>query len=554
MEQLTGLTIAEVLSLVPQLKLLAGADGARRVVRSVGVMETQDLFPLIKQGDLILTGLYAVKDDPEAQLSVIPELHRRGAAGLAVKLRYLAAMPPKMLEQAKQLAFPLFELEANAAYSDVLQPIFGQIVNRQAALLSRQQQAHRMVMKAVLEGRGLQNLVRKLSELLENPVVILGESGDVLAAQTAGAHADLDLETLARREASGGEYLVSGGEALHRRDVLQAGGHKLSRLSAPVLSGEHAIGQVVVWEVGRPVQPMDLSIIDAVSPVVALEIANQRALVEVERRYKGEFLEALFAREIESELALIQRGRTFGWDLGRAHFAVALQAAPVSGQGDAASEEVQRAREHYLEVVAKAVGHGMVGQVDRHIVALIAPRAKAQHPKEEALLQAQGLLALAEPFGKSLRVTAGVGRVHTGVHGLRKSFEEAARAVSVGAKVWGPGAAYHYDDLGLYQILSMLEPNADVQQFLSAIDKLVAYEKESRTELIQTLETYFACKGNVRKVSERLYAHYNTVLYRLERIQQITGIPLEDATGRLHLQVALQAARLFGRLPSAAGH
>lgn len=167
--------------------------------------------------------------------------------------------------------------------------------------------------------------------------------------------------------------------------------------------------------------------------------------------------------------------------------------------------------------------------------------------------QVQALLALAEPFRKRMRVTVGVGRVYSGLAGLRTSFEEAKRTASVGERVWGEGGAYHYDSLGVYQLLAMLAPGPEVERFLAAIDKLLAYEQESRIELVRTLEAYFACKGNIRKVSEKLFAHYNTVLYRMERIQQITGVNLEDPTGRLHLQVALQAARLFGRLPPEPG-
>ncbi len=554
MDHHAAITVEEVLSLVADVRLLAGTEGVKRLVRSVGVMETPDVFPMIKPGELILSAMFAVKDDHEAQVALIPELHRRGAAGLALKKRYIGELPPAMVEQANRLAFPLLELKVETAFSDVMLPVFSQIVNRQASVLAHQQNAHKAVMKAVLEGRGLPKLATTLAELVCNPVVIRDSAGEILATAGGEGAPGLDLEAISRLEPASGEYMVSGGDTLHRSEQVVVAGRRISRTVTPIVSGDHTYGQILVWETGRPVRELDLLVIDSVSTVVALELANQRAVLEVERRYKGEFLEALFAREIESEVALVQRARTFGWDLNRPHFAVALRLAGVESRPARPPEEVQRAKDQYFEIISKAAGHGMVGQAGLHIVVLIQPNPRAQDAKEHALLQAQGLLGLAEPLKKTLRVTAGIGRAYSGVQGLRKSFEEASRAVSVGEKVWGGSAAYHYDDLGLYQILSMLEPNADMQQFLSAIDKLVEYERDSRTDLVQTLETYFACKGNVRKVSEKLFAHYNTVLYRLERIQQITGVQLEDATGRLHLQVALQAARLFGKLPSAAGH
>lgn len=513
-----GIALNEVLSMLPGTRVLAGAAGLNRLVRSVGVMETADLFPLIKHGDLILTGLYALKDDPKAQEALVPELHRRGAAGLAVKRRYVADLPPGMLAQADRVAFPLLELSPDVAYSDVMQPIFGQLQGCQAQALARRHQVQQVALQALLEGRGLPRLAATLADLVGNPVVIRDVTGQVLAAADGPGPGGLALDQLSRARAPAGEYRIPG------------------------------FGEVLVWETGRPLGETDLATIDAVGAMIALELVKERSLLEVERRYRSEFFGALLAPQIESEEILLQRARTFGWELGsRPYFAVALEVAEHESPVPRCPQEIQSARDQYLEALARAALPGMVGQAEGYTVVLLPPPGE----KQQGLSRAQSLLALAEPFRKVLRVTAGAGRPYTGVAGIRKSFGEARRAVSVGEKVWGSGGAYHYENLGVYQILSMIEPTDEVEQFFAAIDKLLDYENESRMELVQTLETYFACKGNVRKVSEKLYAHYNTVLYRLERIQQITGVQLEDPAGRLHLQVALQMARLYGRLPAA---
>lgn len=539
MDPQIGVKVGELLGDELKLTLLAGRSGLGRLVRSVGVMETPDLYPLIKPGDLILTALFAVKDDRDALLGLIPELHRRGAVGLAVKRRYVEHLPGAMLEQAERLGFPLLELTPDAAFSDVMLPVFRQIVNRQAAVLARQVQAHRAVMKAVLDGRGLAHLAETLAELLSNPVVIRGAEGETLAVSRAGADG-ISIVQIADAPAARTEYLLPGTTDLHRREAVQIGDRTASRTVSPILSGERSCGQILVVESNHRLSDLDLLIVDSVSTVVALELANQRAVREVERRYRGEFLEGLFAKEIESEDALRERAIAFGLEMRRHHQVLSMRMSYPDG-GETAS--LQRLRDQFYAILARQEPIALVGQVGLHTVALIDA---VQVPPDRVREFAAGLLAQS-PSG--LVVSAGIGRPGMGVQGLRKSYGEACRAVTVGERAWGGRAAYHYDDLGLYQILAQLTLTEDLARFLAAIDKLVVYERDSRTDLIQTLETYFECKGNVRKVSERLFAHYNTVLYRLERIQQITGISLEEAGGRLHLQVALQAARLFGKLP-----
>ena len=67
--------------------------------------------------------------------------------------------------------------------------------------------------------------------------------------------------------------------------------------------------------------------------------------------------------------------------------------------------------------------------------------------------------------------------------------------------------------------------------------------------LRETLLAWLAEGGNARKAAERLHAHKNTVLYRLQRAQRILGRPLDDDRGDLEL--ALTAMAQLG--PRAAG-
>jgi purine catabolism regulator len=76
------------------------------------------------------------------------------------------------------------------------------------------------------------------------------------------------------------------------------------------------------------------------------------------------------------------------------------------------------------------------------------------------------------------------------------------------------------------------------------VGPLMEHDRAHGTELVKTLESYFECNGNVKKMASRLYTHYNTVIYRLRRIEGITGLDLRDPEARLNLQMGLKIARL----------
>ena len=68
--------------------------------------------------------------------------------------------------------------------------------------------------------------------------------------------------------------------------------------------------------------------------------------------------------------------------------------------------------------------------------------------------------------------------------------------------------------------------------------------QRQRGSLVQTIDAYFNFHGNVSQTAESLFIHRNTLLYRLERIQELTGQDLDQADMRLALQLALKVWQL----------
>ena len=63
-------------------------------------------------------------------------------------------------------------------------------------------------------------------------------------------------------------------------------------------------------------------------------------------------------------------------------------------------------------------------------------------------------------------------------------------------------------------------------------------------DLIKTLEAFFTCHGNLSQTAEMLIVHRNTLLYRMNRINEIADIDLNRPETRLALHLALTIQRL----------
>ena len=79
----------------------------------------------------------------------------------------------------------------------------------------------------------------------------------------------------------------------------------------------------------------------------------------------------------------------------------------------------------------------------------------------------------------------------------------------------------------------------------SVLRALVSYDEDHGTDLVHTLRTYFRCNGNVIKAAERLFLHRNSLLYRLQRIEQLLEVDLKDSQDRLVLHLAVELSELL---------
>jgi purine catabolism regulator len=128
---------------------------------------------------------------------------------------------------------------------------------------------------------------------------------------------------------------------------------------------------------------------------------------------------------------------------------------------------------------------------------------------------------------------------------MRRSYREARDAVRLGLLVLGPRQVARAADLGVYRLLLRLRDSGELEEFCrSTLGPLIGEERTGGA-LLETLEVFFACNGNLSEAARRLNLHRNSLIYRLNRAHELLGQDLEDPEVRLALQLALKARRVL---------
>ncbi|WTN14452.1 helix-turn-helix domain-containing protein [Streptomyces canus] len=133
---------------------------------------------------------------------------------------------------------------------------------------------------------------------------------------------------------------------------------------------------------------------------------------------------------------------------------------------------------------------------------------------------------------------AGVADARVGLAELAPAWQEASAAARAALAEPGFGPVAEWSRIGPYRLLTALPPE-------TAHDPVVRpLLSPAHRELARTAEVYLDCAGQAGRTAAELGIHRQTLYYRLSRVEQLTGLDLDDGEDRLLLHMALKGARL----------
>jgi purine catabolism regulator len=263
-------------------------------------------------------------------------------------------------------------------------------------------------------------------------------------------------------------------------------------------------------------------------PLAGLELMNAEAVRDVEGKYIEQFTQDWLAGKLLTADDVMMRADVYGCkiipDIPLLAAVVAWDGAPKPiGQLRQMAGAIRSERFNRREFVLAAVLEG-----ELIIIFQANPKADSAFLTE--------LRAICGPSLQSLYI----GRSGAGPEHVSNSYVEAKRTRQAAEICRLTNELVHYEELGIYSMLYLIprgeEWEAVLQRF---IDPLLASDRKGG-RMIETLQAFFRCNGNMRLTSETLFTHYNTIVYRLEKAKQLLGVDLDDPEVRLQLQLALK--------------
>ncbi|MDI6825293.1 MAG: PucR family transcriptional regulator ligand-binding domain-containing protein [Bacillota bacterium] len=534
------LTVGEALGIgvMQRARLIAGAGGLGRVIRTITVMDTPDIKNWLRGGELLLSNIFVIKDNPEEQVRLVQDLAERGAAGLGIKLkRYVESIQPRMLELADSLDLPLIEMPVDCAWIDVMIPLYTEIINRQAARLSRAWEIHDTFTRAALEGRSIQGVLELLSSLTGSAAAMVDAEGNILGAQPPGSWDEAAIRwALPGAQGANGPVLPPDETpAAENRRVF------------PVKAGKRLHGYVLLQAPGQ-ISEADFTALEHAATVLALEMAKLQAISEVERRFENQLLWDLLNGNITTKEALESRARHAGMKLAPGYAVIVLD---IDGferyclEVLRDEEKAQEVRERFARTARSSAAFHMPSSLCMDLSDSVTVLVPVVSPDRGDLVRLAAAIRN-ETLGAlpGLTVSGGISRVCRELQQLPGAYREARQAIELGKELKGAGHITDFDELGSYRVLLSSGNRAEIERFYREI--LGPLEEQEQPELIETVAAFFRCNCNPVRCARELFVHPNTVRYRLRKFEALSGISLGNQEDLFNLQLALKLRRLMG--------
>ncbi|MFH0242252.1 PucR family transcriptional regulator [Streptomyces sp. HK10] len=143
------------------------------------------------------------------------------------------------------------------------------------------------------------------------------------------------------------------------------------------------------------------------------------------------------------------------------------------------------------------------------------------------------------------RAAAGTGEPCTGLGGVPGAWRQALAAARAARAESRFGPVARWDRIGPYRLLALLARPSGSSAAGAPDPSVRALLEPGHREMARTAEAFLDCAGQAGRTAALLGVHRQTLYYRLSRVEQLTGLDLDDGEDRLLLHMALKTARLL---------
>jgi len=532
--------LKEILDL-PILKsshVLTASDKLVQSVSSVNVMLDKEILDWIEQDDQIIltTGKIVENLSDSDQLDLFQSIFEKKVAAVFVKITpYLTSLPKPVIDLCNALDLAVIDLDYDVSFTEIFSEVYKLMFAKQNQVLQRVENLHKDTMNAVVNGGTIEDILKSIYKTIKSPIFVRDyylEDTYFLRGTFEDAYAILHDNIENTQLDQKNSKIVW--------DHINYQDREIERILVPIFVKNRVHGHIAMYGRSEPITNYDQLGLEATSNIIALEFLKKISVQEVENKYKLEFFDDLISLDEVRRRKAVARAGNFRLSENAQYVIFKVVGEHQSGIKDS---EINIKISYLIELICKDMSRAfMILNKSDHLYVMIM--VKDSDALDVIKKYASAMYDILKSKMKKYHIKIGIGRTWKTLLNVHRSLVDADKAMEASQKYLDSDIVY-FEEMGVYKILSQPAIQSELEIFYKeTIDRLVIYDTRKDTELVKTIEAYYACNGNLKRMSEVLFTHYNTILYRLNRIQDIIEMNLDDEEARYAIQTALKIYKM----------
>lgn len=505
--------IMELEDIAQVARLVAGHGGISNQISFVTISEAPDFYQWVSGGEFVLSTLYAFKDQPELRAPAYKELAQRGVAAIGIKTkRFIDEIPADLIEIANEYNVPLFEIERETKFRQIIQAITAELNNDQTNLLLEIERHYKELAEVALISGDFDQLIRGFGRRRKGDVLCFRSDFKLLGSYPSNVQA-AETDTVKEELAA---YLSNSGELLQSATIC-------GRHVFPCVRGGQTIGYLVLSG-PEPLNNKFLLMAKQLTTFLTLKLIDQ---MDMDQRTLTALFDDILYKQKLNEDELRERLALHGLKQAGSYRVVVVRAG--ENETDICQSPLFRS---YCAKLRTVLSEPLLINKPDEAVFI----ASGQQPDESS---APGWIKQlgTDSLTGTTALCIGVGPAVALAKDIHSSYLIAKSTVKA-ARSFQQGGLHYYSDF-LARILLLRSNDTPEQKYLLSmvIAPLETQDQRYNTQLIQTLGALIFA-DDLESAAASLYVHINTVRYRLGKVKQLTGYDFFSAKGRYTLTTA----------------
>lgn len=503
-----------------------------KLVEWVSVIENP-VENFVRENEFVLSTGIGCHEDIDILLEFVKDVYDSGASALAIATgRYIFEIPEEIIQFAEDRNFILIEIPWEIRFADIIQEVMRELNHIQQHDLKRSNGIHQKLIQMILDGKNLGQISNYVEKELDLPILILNKKGNPVAGSAIQSKVfrirNQFIKEQIKQEAST--------HPLHSKiRMISDEESNLYHLFIQT-NGEHEGEICVLSDIQYQLNQQEIHIIEHAMMACALWFTRNSDVTKAEMRLQNDFLLRVIKGENLSEEYKITKAEQFQCNLNIPYECIVGYPENLESlmetdfkrnpKNDNGLEQMISYIKEELIFAAEAVKHQMLFAYEGDFIIIFL-----EVTKESTTDSVDHFLDLLERrlhhLFPGLTFSWGIGKHKGGIGDFSQSFKKAKAALDMGRTQIGIGKRLKFDEMRMNRLLLNLAINEEVQEIIAApILPLVEYDEKRDMDLINTFKGYNRNSGNVSQTARELNLHRQSLLYRLRKIESLTGLSL----------------------------